>query len=51
MMKQQVVVAQIQELVEAGVGTGEIAKRLNAAGVVPPQAKSWTKHTIYSLRP
>jgi hypothetical protein len=48
--KQQAVVAQIQEWVEAGVGTGEIAKRLNAAAVVPPQAKRWTKHTIYSLR-
>jgi len=48
--KQQAIVAQIQAWVEAGVGTGEIAKRLNAAGVVPPQAKRWTKHTIYSLR-
>ncbi|HNN92082.1 MAG TPA: recombinase family protein [Pseudomonadota bacterium] len=48
--KQQAVIAQIQAWVEAGDATGEIAKRLNVAGVVPPQAKRWTKHTIYSLR-
>ena len=44
------VIAQIKEWAKEGVGITEIANRLNAKGVKPPQSERWTNSLIYNLR-
>jgi DNA invertase Pin-like site-specific DNA recombinase len=48
--EEQRVIAQIKEWANEGVGISEMAVRLNAKGVPPPQGKEWTKSLLYNLR-
>ena len=47
---EQSVIALLQEWALAGVKVTEMARRLNAKGVLPPQGKEWTKSLVYNLR-
>ena len=47
---EQRTIAQIKEWAQVGIGITEMAARLNAKGVTPPQGKEWTKSLIYNLR-
>jgi DNA invertase Pin-like site-specific DNA recombinase len=47
---EQRTIAQIKEWANEGVGISEMAARLNAKGVPPPQGKEWTKSLLYNLR-
>ena len=44
------VIEQMKEWAIEGVGITEIANRLNAKGVKPPQSERWTNSLIYNLR-
>ena len=44
------VIAQLKAWAAQDVGITDMAKRLNAAGVPPPQGERWTKSLIYNLR-
>ena len=44
------VIAQLKAWAADGSGITEMANRLNAAGVAPPQSPRWTKSVIYNLR-
>jgi len=48
--EEQAVLAQLKAWAAAGVRISELAARLNAAGVRPPQGERWTKNLIYNLR-
>jgi len=48
--EEQAVIAQLKTWAARGVGITEMANRLNAAGVTPPQGARWTKSLIYNLR-
>ena len=48
--EEQKVLAQLREWGSQGVGLGDMAARLNAAGVQPPQGVQWTKQNIYNLK-
>ncbi len=47
---EQRTIAQIKQWASEGVGISEMAARLNAKGVPPPQGKEWTKSLLYNLR-
>ena len=47
---EQRTIAQIKEWASEGVGISEMAVRLNAKGVPPPQGTAWTKSLLYNLR-
>ena len=47
---EQRTIAQIKQWASEGVGISEMAARLNAKGVSPPQGKEWTKSLLYNLR-
>ena len=44
------VIEQMKEWSREGVGISEMAERLNAKGVKPPQSERWTNSLIYNLR-
>jgi DNA invertase Pin-like site-specific DNA recombinase len=44
------VIAQLKTWAAERVGITEMANRLNAAGIAPPQSPRWTKSVIYNLR-
>ena len=44
------VIAQLKAWAAQDVGITEMAHRLNAAGMPPPQGERWTKSLIYNLR-
>ena len=44
------VIAQIKTWAAEGIGISEMAKRLNAKGIEPPQGEQWTQSLIYNLR-
>ena len=44
------VIAQLKAWAAEGIGITEMANRLNAAGIAPPQSPRWTKSVIYNLR-
>lgn len=46
----QAVLMRIKGWLAEGVGISEIASRLNAEGVSPPQGAVWTKSLLYNLR-
>jgi len=48
--EEQAVLAQIKTWAAEKIGITEIAARLNAAGVEPPQGKQWTKSLLYYLK-
>ncbi len=48
--EEQRVIAQIKQWAQDGIGISEMAVRLNAKGVPPPQGKEWTQSTLYNLR-
>ena len=48
--KEQAVLARLKQRAADGVGITEMAKRLNAEGVQPPQGERWTKSLIYNLK-
>jgi DNA invertase Pin-like site-specific DNA recombinase len=48
--QEQDVLARLKEWAAEGVGITEMAARLNAAEVPPPQGPRWTKSLIYNLR-
>jgi hypothetical protein len=47
---EQEVLAQLKAWAAEGVGITEMANRLNAAGMKPPQGERWTKSLIYNLK-
>ncbi|MFO0576153.1 MAG: recombinase family protein [Polyangia bacterium] len=47
---EQRVLAQIKTWAAERIGITEMATRLNAAGVQPPQGEQWTKSVIYNLK-
>lgn len=47
---EQRVLAQLRVWGGQGVSMNEMAARLNATGVRPPQGEQWTKHNIYGLK-
>jgi hypothetical protein len=48
--EEQAVLAQLKTWGAEGIGMTEIAARLNAAGVRPPQGQEWTKSLLYNLK-
>ena len=46
----QAVLSRIRAWLTEGVGITEIAARLNAEGIRPPQGAEWTKSLLYNLR-
>ena len=48
--EEQRVITQIKQWANEGVGISEMAARLNAKGVPPPQGPAWTKSLLYNLR-
>lgn len=47
---EQAVLAQLKSWAAEGVKITEIAKRMNAAEIKPPQGKRWTKSLLYNLK-
>ncbi|MFO0579737.1 MAG: recombinase family protein [Polyangia bacterium] len=47
---EQAVLTRLKEWAAAGVPISEMATRLNADGVRPPQGKQWTQSLIYNLK-
>lgn len=47
---EQAVLLKLREWNTEGVSISEMASRLNADGVKPPQGETWTKSLIYNLR-
>lgn len=48
--EEQAVLQQLRQWGEQGVQITEMAERMNAQGVRPPQGQVWTKSLIYNLR-
>ena len=48
--EEQKILAQLRDWGSQGVGIVDMAARLNAAGVRPPQGAQWTKQNIYNLK-
>ncbi|MFO0576166.1 MAG: recombinase family protein [Polyangia bacterium] len=48
--EEQAVLKQLRAWGTEGVGISEMAERLNAQGVKPPQGEKWTKSIIYNLK-
>jgi hypothetical protein len=47
---EQAVLTRLKEWAEQDIGISEMAARLNADGVLPPQGEKWTKSVIYNLK-
>jgi hypothetical protein len=47
---EQAVLARLKEWAAAGIGITEMASRLNAEGITPPQGDQWTVSLIYNLK-
>jgi DNA invertase Pin-like site-specific DNA recombinase len=47
---EQAVLARLKAWAAEGLGISEMAARLNADGVLPPQGERWTKSVIYNLK-
>jgi DNA invertase Pin-like site-specific DNA recombinase len=48
--EEQAVLGQLKAWAECEIGITEMASRLNAAGIKPPQGEKWTKSIIYNLK-
>lgn len=47
---EQAVLARLKEWAAAGIGITEMASRLNAESIAPPQGERWTMNLIYNLK-
>lgn len=48
--EEQAVLARLKQWAKEGLGISEMAAKLNADGVSPPQGERWTKSVIYNLK-
>lgn len=48
--EEQAVLARLKQWAKEGLGISEMAAKLNADGVRPPQGEKWTKSVIYNLK-
>lgn len=48
--EEQAVLARLKQWAQEGIGISEMAVKLNADGVRPPQGEKWTKSVIYNLK-
>ena len=48
--EEQAVLARLKQWAKEGLGISEMAAKLNADGVSPPQGEKWTKSVIYNLK-
>lgn len=48
--EEQEVLKQLRAWGSEGIGISEMAERLNAQGIKPPQGEKWTKSVIYNLK-